>query len=656
VDDKLIAQVRNAIAQSELLCAVASVRPDGGQSFVLGVAPLRPLRPDEIGELERLGNSAADWSGVRVAEGFDCQRVRHCTFQGDVLLGRFAGRVRLDGVDLPAGLSRATICNCVIGNDVLVQDIKLLANYVVAEGVVLLDCGTVTCDGRTAFGNGAALLLGIESGGREVAVYAEIDTDVAFRVARSRDQRELLEQYTLAVVDYAALAASGRGIIERHARLCSASKVRNVYAGPHAVIDGATLVADSTLLSSADEPTRIESGACVTGSLLQWGSQVKTLAVVQDAVLTEHSHVEGHGKVTQSVLGPNSGVAGGEVTASLVGPFVSFHHQALLIATLWPGGKGNVAHGAKVGSNHTSRAPDQEFWPGEGMFLGLGVNIKFPADFSRAPYTIIACGVSTLPQKVRLPFSLINAPTTRQPGVSPALNEIIPAWLLTDNAYALKRNESKFRARNRARRQQLDFRIFRPDIVDLMREACRRLEAVRAVAPFYTDREIDGLGKNFLLEKYRQPAVDAYRFFIGYYALSRLKEQAEAALHDHHSGAIHRLLVTPSSDPRWEHARQILCGDMGHGNVVVALRLLPTMLERFARDVERSRAKDDERGPRIIEDYAEVHVEAGDDPLVRQTWDETRRLQREVEELIRRFDAPLSPRRTAIHAGALIPT
>ena len=79
-------------------------------------------------------------------------------------------------------------------------------------------------------------------------------------------------------------------------------------------------------------------------------------------------------------------MAGGEVAASLLGPFVSFHHQALLIATLWPEGKGNVAYGANVGSNHTSKAPDQEFWPGEGMFLGLGVNIKFPADFSRAPY------------------------------------------------------------------------------------------------------------------------------------------------------------------------------------------------------------------------------------------------------------------------------
>jgi hypothetical protein len=58
------------------------------------------------------------------------------------------------------------------------------------------------------------------------------------------------------------------------------------------------------------------------------------------------------------------------------------------------------------------------------------------------------------------------------------------------------------------------------------------------------------------------------------------------------------------------------------------------MLEMAASDVERSKAKDDERGRRIIDDYAEVHTPAAQDKFVRQTWDETRRMQQEVEELI----------------------
>ena len=92
-----------------------------------------------------------------------------------------------------------------------------------------------------------------------------------------------------------------------------------------------------------------------------------TMGMVHSSVMCEHTHVERHGMLTDSVLGPNSGVAEGEVTASLCGPFVGFHHQSLLIATYWPDGKGNVGYGANVGSNHTSKAPDQELWPGEGV-------------------------------------------------------------------------------------------------------------------------------------------------------------------------------------------------------------------------------------------------------------------------------------------------
>src|SRR5205807_3277994 len=100
-------------------------------------------------------------------------------------------------------------------------------------------------------------------------------------------------------------------------------------------------------------------------------------------------------------------------------------------------------------------------------------------DSSRAPYTILACGVTTLPQKLLFPFSLVNVPSTHYPGIPQSYNEIIPAWLLTDSVYTLKRNEGKHQARNKARRKRFDFRIFRPPIVDLMRDACRRLEAVR---------------------------------------------------------------------------------------------------------------------------------------------------------------------------------
>jgi hypothetical protein len=495
MDHPLLSKIKAAAAGSELIRAVRAVQRDGGRCFALGNASVRPLLPSEIEQLERDGNTAEDWSRVRVTEDFNGRRIRGCSFQGDVILGRLAGKVSVGpNAEMAAGLYHCTFSDCVIGHDVLIRDVHWLGRYVIGARAVLWNCGSIGCDGPTCFGNGQAVPLALETGGRDVRVFAEIDVETAATVAACRSSRAFLEGYKLAVAEYAAQVTCSFGIIEAGAMVRDTTQVRNTYLGPHARVVGATLLADTTVLSSQDEPTEIRSGACVSGCLLQWGSRADTLAVVENSVLTEHSHVERHGKVIASLLGPNTAVAAGEVVSSLVGPFVGFHHQALLIAALWPEGKGNVAYGANAGSNHTSRAPDQEFRPGEGAFLGLGVNIKFPADFSQSPYTVLAPGITTLPQRLAFPFSLVNSPAAQCPGVPPAYNEILPAWMLTDNLFALLRNQEKYRARNRAHRAHFEFEVFRADIVDLMRDACRRLVAAPAGYDVYTDRHILGLG------------------------------------------------------------------------------------------------------------------------------------------------------------------
>ena len=41
--------------------------------------------------------------------------------------------------------------------------------------------------------------------------------------------------------------------------------------------------------------TIVESGACISQSVLQWGSRVSSLAIVERSVLSEHSGAERHG-------------------------------------------------------------------------------------------------------------------------------------------------------------------------------------------------------------------------------------------------------------------------------------------------------------------------------------------------------------------------
>src|SRR5262249_17292163 len=149
------------------------------------------------------GNTAADWSRVRVADGFNPRRVRNCEFRGDVILGEFKQRVRLaERTEVVAGVSNSTLVDCVIGHNALVRDVRLLANYVVATGAGAVDGGRVTCAAGTTFGNGKRVPVALEGGGREVEVFAEIDVATAAAVARPGARRAELEGYRRAVAEY----------------------------------------------------------------------------------------------------------------------------------------------------------------------------------------------------------------------------------------------------------------------------------------------------------------------------------------------------------------------------------------------------------------------------------------------------------------------
>src|SRR5262249_20374214 len=508
---------------SDFVQTVQSVRGDGGLALALAGEPVRPLRETEIRELLANGNTSDGWHRVRVVDGFRPTRVRHSDFRGEVVLGRFDGFARgPGGGELPSGVYRSTLSNCVIGQDALVRNVGLLAEYVVGERACVSDCGRVVCDGPTTFGNGVTIPIGPQCGGRWLRAFAGITLELADALTGRPAQGELGGRYTDLLAGYLERVRSDRGVIGAGAIVAHVPVVRNVYIGPAAELDAPTRIESSTLLSRPDEPLVVRDGACICDSRLQWGTRVSGPAAVERAVLLEHSTVERFGKVTESVIGPNSAVGAAEVTASLVGPFVGCHHQGMLIAARWPAGRGNLRFGAGVGCNHTSRAPDQEALLGEGLFVGLGVKVHYPADLSRSPYTVLACGLTLPSQKLAFPFSLVRPAAEAVPGTAPGANVLIPGWVLSENLYAIQRNVLKFRTPDRSSRHRLNHDVVRPDMRALVADACQRLEQVDAAKEVYTEQDIPGLGRNVLFERHRLAAVRSYRDHLERSALLRM--------------------------------------------------------------------------------------------------------------------------------------
>jgi len=98
-----------------------------------------------------------------------------------------------------------------------------------------------------------------------------------------------------------------------------------------------------------------------------------------------------------------------------------------------------------------------------------------------------------------------------------------------------------------------------------------------------------------------------------------------------------KLLQTASADTRWEHERKLLAEEFPGADVRILLEELLEAQDRVAQAVQACKAKDDERGVRIIPDYAEAHVPAAQDPVVLDVLRETKTWRDEVEALLRKL-------------------
>ena len=343
----------------------------------------RPLHESERMGLEARGNLCADWARVRLESGAGMETIRNNRFEGDVLLTGFHGEWRgADGRVWPAGMSDCRVRDAVIGNACLYR-IDRLERQVIEDGAVLVGLGVIDCPSPTLFSLGTAIHPGTEAGTRSVWIWDNLTLDDCMAAL----SLAAVAQKTFQAKLDAALAPlkSRYGYVGKGAAVLHARRVRAAWIGPGTLITGASLIREAAFLSAPDEPCVVADEGWIEHSLLQPGARVESSGKVSGSVLLEHSSVAWGGMVSQSVVGPNTQVHKGEMTASVVGPFVGFHHQSLLISAIWPEGRGNIAYGSNVGSNHTGRKPDQEIRPGEGNFFGLGCSIKFPANFEESP-------------------------------------------------------------------------------------------------------------------------------------------------------------------------------------------------------------------------------------------------------------------------------
>lgn len=560
----------------------------------------RPLTAFEIQILEKNGNSCDDWSKILVEPDFDPNRIFRSSFMGDVRLPKFFGTLLLPGdVSVATGIYDSMVHNCIIEN-ALIYKVTMLSNVLVRSSAVVQNVGTLVSSGKINYMVGSSINVGNEMGGREVLVFPEITLELVDLQLFHKAEQGVQDSFAEMLKTYRSDLALPFGIVGKGAVVSNTNIIRNSWIGPHARIEGAAKIRNSIIMSSLEESSHVYDSVIIENTNLQMGVKVHTGAEVQSSVLMSRCKVGSKAIVKSSIIAPCCHIEEGEVNCSYMGPMTQMHHHSLLIAALWPDGCGNLGYGANVGSNHTGRMPDQEVMPGQGMFFGLGVNIKFPSNFRESPFTLIASGLTTLPQRLKFPFSLIRPGDPQLVGVPPRLNEIVPGWNYAKNAYALDRNAYKYCIRGKGLVPSSFCSIYNSEIARLVFDAYNRLQ-VGKVKDVYTKNDIDGLGENFMRERVRQEAIKTYSEYLERYIFDLMLALVEGdeSLSKQSPRELRKLI----GDTNKEIARVVALPETMDDLVKRYRQLDKEWFDNVSHGLDR----DNERGRQIFDDYDDAH-------------------------------------------------
>ena len=502
--------------------------------FPLQAQGKRALTEEEIEVLKANGNvcsPSGQWQNIRVcaeAGEFDPSLIHNCEFSGFVVLGILRkASLKYHDLELECGLYESYIKNCVIGDDCVVRNVKLLENYHIGERVILFNIQEMTCTCHSKFGNGILkkgeseanrIWIGVanENEGRAVLPFESMIPADAYLWSHYRDDKNLLQRF----VEMTEYGNSGKtdsfGTVGNDTVIKNTNLLKDVKIGCHAYIKGALKLKNITILSSEDENSQIGEGVEMVNGIMGYGSRVFYQAVTVRFVIGRNCQIKYGARILNTVLGDNSTVSCCELLNNLIFPCHEQHHNSSFLIASTICGQSNIASGATIGSNHNSRSPDGEIFAGRGFWPGLCSDFKHNSKF--ASFVLVSKGSYQHELNIKYPFSLVAVEAPDKPV------HIIPAFWFLYNMFAIARNNSKFKKRDKrvVKIQHIEFDPIAPDTMQEIAEAITRLIELSAcyLAGIHEISEIDqNSGFSFFAEKCT--------------CSEKLKQEAKNYLHRH---------------------------------------------------------------------------------------------------------------------------
>ena len=399
----------------------------------------RTLTAAEIASLEKMGNTAEEWSRIRVSEDFQPSQLLQCRLDGEV---EIASGVRM---------VRSRVCNYRIGEGSIV------------EGVTSLECRH-----RSSFGNGVGVATMNECGGRTVKIFDTMSAQVAYVMAVYRHRQQTIAALERMIDAYAESRSSELGEVGRNCRIAGARFIREVRMGDRVQIDGASALENATLCDDVTIGVDVKAYDLIAAE----GARIGNGTIIERCFVGESCILDKGFTAAESLFFANSHCENGEAVSIFAGPYtVSHHKSSLLIAGMFSffnagSGSNQSNHLFKSGAVHQSVHL-------RGCKFASSAYIMSPA--LEGAFTMIMGHHSYHHDTSAFPYSYLIEKEGR--------SHLMPGANLT--SYGAVRDIEKWPARDRRkiRRDVIDFDEYNPYVTGAMIDAVNILHTLQEQDP-----------------------------------------------------------------------------------------------------------------------------------------------------------------------------
>ncbi len=473
----------------------------------------RHLRPDEIKILIANSNISSNWQDILVTNVFEPMLIKNTDFYGLVRIGNLRNVIlNHHDLKLPVGITNSMIVSCDIGDDVAIHNVHYLSHYIIGDRCILFNIDEMHTTDHAKFGNGIIkegepedvrvwIYLMNETDGRKIMPFDGMITADAYLWAKYRDDQNLLKRLKEITQNSMDNRRGYYSTVGNETIIKNSNILKDVKIGSHCYIKGANKLKNLTLNSSEKESTQIGEGVELVNGIVGYGCHIFYGCKAIRFILGNNSSLKYGARLINSYLGDNSTISCCEVLNNLIFPAHEQHHNnSFLIASLVMG-QSNMAAGATIGSNHNSRANDNEIQAGRGFWPGLCASVKHSCRF--VSYNLLSNSNYLYELDIPFPFALLNNDLEHN------RLEIMPAYWWMYNMFALERNIWKFYNRDKrlVKTQHIEFEALAPDTTEEIIHAQRLLEIWVAKASLLhikknvsgkTEDELILLGKKIL--------------------------------------------------------------------------------------------------------------------------------------------------------------